>query len=41
MGLALLLVGAGFLVLTLIAPRRPSTATEPRWSAARAAPTAG
>ena len=41
MGFALLLVGAGFLVLTLIALRRPSTATEPRWSAARAAPTVG
>jgi F0F1-type ATP synthase membrane subunit c/vacuolar-type H+-ATPase subunit K len=41
MGFALLLVGVGFLVLTLIALRRPSTATEPRWSAARAAPTVG
>jgi hypothetical protein len=41
MGLALLLVGVGFLVLTLIALRRPATASEPRWSASRAAPTAG
>ena len=43
MGFALLLVGVGFLVLTLIALRRPTTATvpEPRWSAARAATTVG
>jgi hypothetical protein len=41
MGFALLLVGVGFLVLTLIALRRPATATEPRWSASRAAPTVG
>ncbi len=41
MGVALLLVGVGFLVLTLIALRRPATASEPRWSASRAAPTAG
>jgi hypothetical protein len=42
MGFALLLVGVGFLVLTLIALRRPATASEPRWSASRAAaPTAG
>jgi hypothetical protein len=41
MGFALLLVGVGFLVLTLIALRRPATATEPGWSAPRAAPTVG
>jgi hypothetical protein len=41
MGFALLLVGVGFLVLTLIALRRPSTAPESRWSAARAAATVG
>jgi hypothetical protein len=41
MGFALLLVGVGFLVLTLIALRRPATASEPSWSASRAAPTAG
>jgi hypothetical protein len=41
MGFALLLVGVGFLVLTLIALRRPATAPEPGWSASRAAPTAG
>jgi hypothetical protein len=41
MGFALLLVGVGFLVLTLIALRRPAAASEPRWSASRAAPTAG
>jgi hypothetical protein len=41
MGFALLLVGVGFLVLTLIALRRPATASEPRWSASRAAPTVG
>src|SRR3954469_13616220 len=41
MGFALLLVGVGFLVLTLIALRRPATATESRWSASRAAPTVG
>jgi hypothetical protein len=41
MGFALLLVGVGFLVLTLMAVRRPSTTTEAKWSAARAAPTTG
>jgi hypothetical protein len=41
MGFALLLVGVGFLVLTLIALRRPATATEPGWTASRAAPTVG
>jgi hypothetical protein len=41
MGFALLLVGVGFLVLTLIALRRPATATEPGWKASRAAPTVG
>jgi hypothetical protein len=39
MGFALLLVGVGFLVLTLIALRRPATAPEPNWTAARAATT--
>jgi F0F1-type ATP synthase membrane subunit c/vacuolar-type H+-ATPase subunit K len=38
MGFALLLVGVGFLVLTLVALRRPGTATEPRLSGTRAAP---
>ena len=41
MGFALLLVGVGFLVLTLMALRRPAPASAPRWSASRAAPTAG
>ena len=41
MGFALLLVGVGFLVLTLIALRRPADSPEPRWSASRAAPTVG
>jgi hypothetical protein len=41
MGFALLLVGVGFLVLTLIALRRPAPAMEPGWTASRAAPTAG
>jgi len=41
MGFALLLVGVGFLVLTLIALRRPAVASEPRWSASRAAPDVG
>jgi hypothetical protein len=41
MGFALLLVGVGFLVLTLIALRRPATASKPSWSASRAAPTVG
>src|SRR3954467_4826455 len=41
MGFALLLVGVGFLVLTLIALRRPVGASEPRWSPSRAAPTVG
>jgi hypothetical protein len=41
MGFALLLVGVGFLVLTLIALRRPAPAPEPGWSASRAAPTVG
>jgi hypothetical protein len=41
MGFALLLVGAGFLVLTLIALRRPAAASETRWSTSRAAPTVG
>jgi hypothetical protein len=41
MGFALLLVGVGFLVLTLIALRRPARATEPGWTASRAAPTVG
>jgi hypothetical protein len=41
MGFALLIVGVGFLVLTLIALRRPATATEPGWTASRAAPSVG
>jgi maltodextrin utilization protein YvdJ len=41
MGFALLIVGVGFLVLTLIALRRPATATEPGWTGSRAAPTVG
>jgi hypothetical protein len=41
MGFALLLVGVGFLVLTLMALRRPAAVPEPRWSASRAAPTVG
>src|SRR4051794_31146619 len=41
MGFALLLVGVGFLVLTLIALRRPADSPEPGWSASRAAPTVG
>jgi hypothetical protein len=39
MGFALLLVGVGFLVLTLMALRRPATASEAGWTASRAAPT--
>jgi hypothetical protein len=41
MGFALLLVGVGFLVLTLIALRRPATAPERRLSTSAAAPSAG
>src|SRR3954449_13563050 len=41
MGFALLLVGVGFLVLTLIALRRPADSPEPGWSTSRAAPTVG
>jgi hypothetical protein len=41
MGFALLLVGVGFLVLTLIALRRPAASTEETWTASRAAPTVG
>jgi hypothetical protein len=41
MGIALLLVGVGFLVLTLMALRRPAPAAQGAWSASRAAPTAG
>jgi len=40
MGFALLLVGAGFLVLTLMTLRRPAPAREARWNAP-AAPIAG
>jgi hypothetical protein len=40
-GSALLLVGVGFLVLTLMALRRPALATAPSWTASRAAPDAG
>jgi hypothetical protein len=39
MGFALLLVGVGFLVLTLMALRRPATASQASWTASRAAPT--
>ena len=41
MGFALLLTGVGFLVLLLIALRRPATAPERSWPAAKAAPSAG
>jgi hypothetical protein len=41
MGFALLLVGVGFLVLTLIALRRPAPAPEPGWAPSGAVPTAG
>jgi hypothetical protein len=41
MGFALLLVGVGFLVLTLMALRRPAASTEAEWKASRAAPTVG
>ena len=41
MGFALMLVGVGFLVLTLIALRRPAASTEASWSATRAAPSVG
>jgi hypothetical protein len=41
MGFALLLVGVGFLVLTLVALRRPQPAPQGAWTASRAAPTAG
>jgi hypothetical protein len=38
-GFALLLVGTGFLVLTLMALRRPATAPDGHWAASRAAST--
>src|SRR4051794_15706354 len=41
MGIALMLVGVGFLVFLLIALRLPATATEGRWSPTKAAPSAG
>ncbi|MEY2533198.1 MAG: hypothetical protein QOF29_1108 [bacterium] len=41
MGLALLLVGVGFLVLTMAALRAPATASQGRWAGAPAAPTVG
>jgi hypothetical protein len=41
MGFALLLVGVGFLVLTLVALRRPATASEPRRSGSAAAQMGG
>lgn len=41
MGFALLLVGVGFLVLTLMALRRTDPAPEGAWAAARAAATTG
>jgi hypothetical protein len=40
-GFALLLVGVGFFVLTLMALRRPATAVDGQWTASRAAPTTG
>jgi hypothetical protein len=40
-GFALLLVGVGFLVLTLVALRRSEPAPQGAWTASRAAPTAG
>jgi hypothetical protein len=40
-GIALLLVGVGFLVLTLMALRAPVTAPQGRWAASTAAPEAG
>ena len=41
MGFALILVGVGFLVLTLLALRRPATASENAWAPTPAAPSAG
>ena len=41
MGFALLVVGVGFLVLTLMALRRPAPAAEGSWAVSRAAPTTG
>jgi hypothetical protein len=41
MGVALMLVGVGFLVLLLIALRRPATVPQGRWSPKMAAPGAG
>jgi hypothetical protein len=41
MGVALLLVGIGFLVFLLLALRRPATAAEGKWAPAKAAPSAG
>ena len=41
MGIALLLVGVGFLVLTLMALRRTEPAPEGAWKTSRAAATAG
>jgi hypothetical protein len=41
MGFALLLVGVGFLVLTLAALRAPVTVAKGRWAGAAAAPTVG
>ena len=41
MGFALLLVGIGFLVLTLMALRRPAPARNAAWQAKAAAPTIG
>jgi len=40
-GVALMLVGVGFLVFLLIALRRPATVPEGRWSPKTAAPSAG
>src|SRR6476659_7680908 len=40
-GVALMLVGVGFLVFLLIALRRPATVHEGRWSPKTAAPSAG
>ena len=41
MGVALMLVGIGFLVFLLLALRRPATAAEGQWTPTTAAPSAG
>jgi len=40
-GVALMLVGVGFLVFLLIALRRPAVAPESRWASTETAPSAG